>query len=448
MYPSQKPRFLSRVAMMALCMFSLALSAQIDPGTEAQGIDETVAGTPPVRNPQARALAMRALRETGLLLIPESTNDRVMAFDPMTGDLVDPDFIPSDPDNLSTPICAILSAAGDSILVSDQLDDVVQEYDMDGNFLGTFAPAGGADTAILDNIRGITLSPEGNLLVTVGAGPNTDAVASFDGSGNFLGNLVANGAGGLDSPFDVLLRNSDYLVGGINNDEILGYDLTGAFNSTFSPINSFPEQIIEIPSGNILVANFSGTEEGVVEYTSTGTQIGIYDPASVGAYRGVYELPNGNILTTNGDGVHEIDRAGNLVETKIGGVSARFIEFLGPSFTCDPVTIEVNIGGDIIITGTPGCPVDLYDTSCSSNTQIWVLLAGGLTIPDGGTLVVPGLTGEPDRCYVATVAGDPAQALNDPVQTIPTLGPYALAAFVLLLLVAGVWFLRRKRQTV
>ena len=32
-----------------------------------------------------------------------------------------------------------------SILVSDQIDDVVQEYDLDGNYIGVFAPAGGAD---------------------------------------------------------------------------------------------------------------------------------------------------------------------------------------------------------------------------------------------------------------------------------------------------------------
>lgn len=54
--------------------------------------------------------------------------------------------------------------------------------------------------------------------------------------------------------------------------------------------------------------------------------IGVYDPASLGGYRGAFELPNGNILTTNGDGVHEIGRSGNLVETKLSGVSARFIE--------------------------------------------------------------------------------------------------------------------------
>ena len=77
------------------------------------------------------------------------------------------------------------------------------------------------------------------------------------------------------------------------------------------------------------VVNFD-KKEGIVEYDPTGTLVGIYDPVTLGGYRGVYQLPNGNILTTNGSGVHEIDRLGNLVETKISGVSARFIELVRP----------------------------------------------------------------------------------------------------------------------
>ncbi|MCA9869799.1 MAG: hypothetical protein KC487_05400, partial [Anaerolineae bacterium] len=241
--------------------------------------------------------AQRMLGTTGLLLIPESSNDRVMAFDPTTGNLVDADFIPPDPANLSTPINAILSASGNTVLVSDQLDDVVQEYDLDGNYVGVFAPAGGANTAILDNIRGIALRPNGNLLVTVGGGANADAVAEFDTSGNYLGNFVANGAGGLDSPFDAYGRTADWLVTAIDSDNILSYDLTGAFIAQFAAINTFPEQANEAGNSNVLVANFSGTEEGVVEYTAAGALVGIYDPATLGGYRGVYELGNGNLLT-------------------------------------------------------------------------------------------------------------------------------------------------------
>ena len=162
-------------------------------------------------DPVAHARALRNLPEGGLLLIPESSNDRVMAFDPQTGDLVDENFIPADEDHLSTPIEAILSSDENSILVSDQIDDVVQQYDLDGNYLGVFAPAGGVNNDILDNVRGICYHENGDLLVSNSGGANADCVARFDADGNHIGNFVANGE---TDPFDVYYRSAvdDYLV--------------------------------------------------------------------------------------------------------------------------------------------------------------------------------------------------------------------------------------------
>ena len=158
------------------------IDSQATMQAELTGEDNAAPTATGPRDMAAAARAQRMLGTTGLLLIPESTNDRVMAFDPFTGNLVDADFIPADPDNLSTPIHAILSASGNSILVSDQLDDVVQEYGLDGSYIGVFAPAGGVNNAILDNIRGISLRNGADLLVTVGGGANDDAVAQFDTS--------------------------------------------------------------------------------------------------------------------------------------------------------------------------------------------------------------------------------------------------------------------------
>ena len=324
---------MQKSALFLLLLFGVFQVSAQTVDTETFGNEEESSTAIPSPDPALRLRAMRALEDTGLLLIPESTNDRIMAFDPLTGDLVDPDFVPADPDNLSTPICAILGFQGESILVSDQLDDGVLQYGLDGTFMGWFAPAGGPDTSILDNVRGIAISDHNTLLVTVGGGANDDSVAEFDSNGNYLGNFVAPAAGGLNSPFDILGRSNDYLSGGISSDTIHGYDLNGASTGNFAPCNTFPEQLAEAANGNVLVANFSGTDEGVMEFSNTGTLIDVYDPASLGGYRGVYELPNGNILTTNGSGVHEIDRNGNLVETKIAGVSARFIEFAPPIFS-------------------------------------------------------------------------------------------------------------------
>ena len=326
---------ISLILQALLTSVSLAEDGTFDRvRAEIEGAEQKVEHSRALQSdPVYRTIAVSVLPQTGYLLIPESTNDRVMAFDPANGNLVDADFIPSDPAHLNTPIHAVLSADGNSILVSDQLEDVVQQYDLNGNYVGVFAPAGGVDTSILDNIRGMALRPNGNLLVTVGGGANANAVAEFDTSGNYLGNFVANGAGGLDSPFDVLLRSaqSDYLVGGITSDKIHRYDLTGASLGDFFSIDTFPEQIALADNGNVLIGNFSGIQEGVVELTTGGALVGVYTAPGLGSYRGVYELPNGNILTTTGSGVFEIDRLGNLVDTKIAGVSAHFIQFVQPS---------------------------------------------------------------------------------------------------------------------
>ena len=260
-----------------------------------------------------------------ILLIPESSNDRVMAFDAVTGDLINADFIPADNINLSTPLTAIPLVNTNNYLVSDQLDDAIQLYDNGGSFLSTFF---GGNTTILDNVRGITLKHDfSSVLASIGSGANINAIAEFDLSGNYVGNFIGNGVGGLNSPFDIEYSETlgNYLVAGINSDQIHEFDSNGNSIGIFANVNTFPEQITELPDGRIGVGNFSGSQEGVLIYSSTGVLLHTLDPPTLGGYRGVYELGNGNILTTNGGGVHEIDYSGNLVSTKMTGVSARFI---------------------------------------------------------------------------------------------------------------------------
>ena len=284
------------------------------------------------RSPEARRRAFELLGTQGLLLIPDSTNDRVMAFDPVSGDLVDADFIPADPTHLSTPIHAVLNTCTvPTILVSDQLNDVVQAYDLDGNYLEVFAPSGGVNLAILDNVRGIWSRQGYVFLVTVGAGPNDDALAGFyPQSGVYFGNFIASGAAGLASPFGIHVRFDveDILAGGSDSHFIHRFDFDGVPLPDLAPIVNFPEQIATAGNGNVLVANFLGAQTGVVELSPAGVLIDVHTAPGVSGNRGVYELPGGTILTTTGDGVFEIDRAGNLVDTKIASVGARFIELV------------------------------------------------------------------------------------------------------------------------
>ena len=246
-------------------------------------------------NPATERLAQLA---EGVLLVPDSSNGRVMAFDPQTGNLLDPDFIPYQEEaNLGTPIEVMLNPGGDGFWLSDQIRDVVYGYDLEGNFLGVVAPAGGANTAIADNIRGIALSPDGNLLVTVASGGNANAVAEFDPAGNYLGNYLPNGAGGLNGPWDLLFRENDVLVTASSSGHIHRYGLDGTPLGQFHSGLGFPQQMQQLPNGNILIGQFTtlgGVTPGVWELTADGDLVGIY--TGVSGNRGVYELPNGNIL--------------------------------------------------------------------------------------------------------------------------------------------------------
>ncbi|MFP4469963.1 MAG: carboxypeptidase regulatory-like domain-containing protein [Bacteroidales bacterium] len=292
--------------------------------------------------------------EGGLLLVPESTGDRVMAFDPVNGALLNPDFIPDD-GSFSTPIKIILNATQTSLLISDQLGDVVYEYDFDGNLIGIFAPAGGVNTGILDNARGTCLKPNGNLLVTVGGGNNMDCVIEFDQSGNYLGRFTEAASGGLDSPFDVMYRPDydDYLVSGYSSDAIHRYDANGNYLDDFASNLDALEQLAFSLDGNVLCAGYSA--DGVYEFSNDGTLIGFYP--GVNGIRGVYELPDGLMMVTDGQGVHKFSRTDGIIETIISGASARFITFVNPVFTsCQHTLALYDEGGD----GWNGAILDVY----------------------------------------------------------------------------------------
>lgn len=259
---------------------------------------------------------------TRMLMVPDWTNDGVATLNDVTGDLINASFI-VDPTNLSSPKEANLAPWG-NITVSDQIDDGVMEYDTSGAFIRFFAPAGGANTNILNNVRGHNFRGNGNMVVCNSDAGNPDAVAEFDQSGNYLGNFIANGSGGLDSPFDIIFRTSDCLVSASTSDALHRYDLNGTYlDNLVSSVIQFPQQIFEMPNGNLIVAGFS-TPSGLYFYTPTGTN---YKTLSVvTGVRSAYLLPNGNIITTNGTGIMEVDStSGALVRTIVAGANYQYV---------------------------------------------------------------------------------------------------------------------------
>lgn len=291
-------------------------------------------------NPAQRAAALAVLPERGLLLIPDSRNNRVMSFDPDTGAAIDSNIVPPDAVNLFTPFNALLSPDFTRIYVSDQFNDLIQQYSLaTGAYLGVLAPVGGLNLAILDNNRGIAYASNGDLLVAVGAGGNINAIARFNSvTGTQLTPLSAsNAVAGFTSPFDVYriprdappLSAGEYLVSSSDGGKVIRLSASGQFIADFATAGSFAQQIVQARNGNILVAGFGVNADGVFEFSPTGQQIARLDNATTGGYRGVYELANGNVLTTTGAGVFELNRStGALVATVVANVQARYIEFV------------------------------------------------------------------------------------------------------------------------
>ncbi|MCF8367856.1 MAG: hypothetical protein K9G76_02350 [Bacteroidales bacterium] len=329
--------------LAAILVFNLA-QAQFDVKKEALGIDQDVPVLEEYIPPQSTLKNLDAIPPGGLLLIPESYNDVVMAFDPITGDLIDPAFIVDDAtDFFTTPIQAIQSPNKDRIYVSDQVKDVIQEFDNAGNFLGTFAPAGGPNTAYADNIRGMCYrNGTDHILVSDG---NNDAVQEFDASGNYVGTF---GPAGRMDPFDIMYwaANDEYLVcdidGGGDADSLMKQSNTGTVLGDFANGMDFPEQVCVLSNGNILVAGFS-PPSGIYEYLPNGTQVGYYDVVT--GCRGIYELGNGNWLVTAGTSVHEIDNTNTLISTKYSAASHSFrlISLVEAPVTTVDVTLRVDM---------------------------------------------------------------------------------------------------------
>ena len=73
----------------------------------------------------------------------------------------------------------------------------------------------------------------------------TNAIKKYDGEGNYLGNFIAPGSGGLVAPEDVLFHpDGTMLVTGAGNGYIKRYDgQTGSFLGNFSS-----GYLLEIPS--------------------------------------------------------------------------------------------------------------------------------------------------------------------------------------------------------
>lgn len=259
------------------------------------------------------------------LVVPDSSNDVIVTFNPFDGSLINSNFIDLNQfETTGTPKHAL--QVGNEIWVSDQIRDRIDRFTLTGGYLSTI---GGTDTGGLDNIKGMAVVGNEVWVTNAGSGngaPGNSIVRIDSTTGAINGFSATDG-----SLFDVVNYQGQVLGGNIGNESLEFYDLSGAFVSTFHSSDGvtgidFPQQIFVRDDGGVLVAGFS-LPSGVYSFDSAGNDLGILAGADLGP-RGVYELGNGNIMWTNGAGVWVTDINTGQATLVYEGGSSQYIDLV------------------------------------------------------------------------------------------------------------------------
>lgn len=249
----------------------------------------------------------------GVIIMPDSTNNRIVTFDPFDGSVINTNLFGL---QAGTPIHAL--QVGNEIWVSEQVGDRVSRWSFTGTHLGNIS--GG-----LDNIRGMALV--GSTVYVTNSGTQNSApgnsVVMFDTNGNNLGFFGTVGLA--PSPFGILAHQGGILVSSSSaNDDVHRFSLSGTSLGTFHNSTSlnFAQQMTYDTQGNILVAGFSSNNVVALD-PNTGALLGSF---SASGARGVYQLGNGNILWSNSSGAHIFDFS-TMSSTLIYSGGGRYLQF-------------------------------------------------------------------------------------------------------------------------
>lgn len=257
------------------------------------------------------AFATASLANPQYVLMPDSTNNRMVLFDPFDGALVNSNYFALAG---GTPIHAI--QVGEEIWVSEQVGDRVSRWSLTGTPLG-------AVTGALDNIRGMALVGSTVYVSNAGTanGAPGAAVRMFSTTGADLGHFTTAGTSG--SPFAILGFQGGLLVASSQaNDDVHRYSLTGTPQGTFHNSTSlnFAQQMAVAANGDVLVAGFSSNNVVRLD-PNTGALISSF---SASGARGVFQLGNGNILWSNASGTHIYDVSSGTSQQVYTGVGRHF----------------------------------------------------------------------------------------------------------------------------
>ncbi|ANM29547.1 hypothetical protein ABI59_08065 [Acidobacteria bacterium Mor1] len=275
-----------------------------------------------------------------VLLIPDSSGDKIWAFDPFDGSVLSDDYVPAD-GNMVQPINIVDSGRG-TFLVSDENADAVLEYAITGEFLHVIA---GPDQG-LDALQGITVR-DGAAYVGSRTARGVYRVDLDTGAVELWAEEVGTPRDIVFRDDDVLITNSDTEANGGENIE--QYSLDGAFLATFHDSDGvtgidFPQQLQLEADGNVIAAGFS-TPRGLYSYDGFGNESAAFTNI-ITSPRGIVRLGNGKLLYAGGTRVMVYDPATQTEETVINQSRTSF-RYIERSSAPVPIFGDVNRDGSV-----------------------------------------------------------------------------------------------------
>ena len=285
-------------------------------------------------------LGVASVAHADVLLVPDSGNEKIWAFDTYDGRLLSDAYIPAD-GRLLQPINIVDSGYG-TLIVSDENADSVFEYAVTGEFIRLVADASDG----LDALQGLTVR-RGVAYVGSRTGRSIFEIELVSGEVNIWASNVGTPRDLVFRKRDVLVTNSDSEANGGENIERFGFD--GSFIDTFHDSDGitgidFPQQLQIEEDEGVLVAGFSAPL-GLYRYDASGQQTSARTNL-ITSPRGVVRLGNGMILYAGGTRVMRYDPVTQTEETVVNetGTSFRFIE---QSSAAPPQRGDVNRDGRI-----------------------------------------------------------------------------------------------------